>query len=85
MSGEYILVVTYFVMSIFGYQLGQPVQQYIPYPNLQLCQQYGNAMQNRYQLDSEFTMGILAQCVSKEEYDAWLQSMQPPTEEETPE
>ncbi len=80
MSGEAVLVVMHFVVSIFGNTIGNPIYNYLPFPNQILCQQYGQQMQGIFSLDSEYTLAIKTQCVTKEEYDAWVQSQQPPTE-----
>lgn len=77
MNTSAILVIGHFVVSIFGFQLGQPVFQYVPFPNMGICAQYAEGMQGDFNIDSEYKLLVRTQCVTQEEYDAWIEQNTP--------
>ena len=86
-----VMVVGHFVVSVFNVPLGNPMYQFVPFPNMELCQQYTqyNVTQPQgYQMSLEYKMYKTAQCVTREEFEAQMQRAQqganPPTEENAP-
>lgn len=69
-----VLIIGHFVVSIFGFQIGQPAIQYIPYPTMELCQQYAEYNIAQLQLDSEYVLIKQAQCVTMEEFQQYMGS-----------
>lgn len=74
-----VMVVGHFVVSVFNVPLGNPMWQFVPFPNMELCQQYVQYQQtppNGYQLSIEHKMYKTAQCVTREEFEAQMQMQQ---------
>ena len=68
-----VLIVGYFVISIFQYPLGQPVYKFYAYPNMQVCEQYAQQHISQNKISSEFTLVINAQCMTQEDYNRAVQ------------
>lgn len=85
MSSTAILVLGHFVVSIFGFQLGPPVIQYIPYPSMEVCQQYAERQAGIFKISGEYSMVMRTQCVTEAEYLMWLQQQQMQQNQQPPE
>lgn len=71
-----ILILGHFVMSIFQVPLGNPMWQFIPYPNMQTCEshiQYHSTPQGGYQMSTEHRMFKQVQCMTREDFEAEMQ------------
>lgn len=86
-----VMVIGHFVVSVFNVPLGNPMYQFVPFPNMELCQQYTQYQVTQpqgYQLSIEYKMYKTAQCVTREEFEAQMQRAQQganqPTEETVP-
>lgn len=64
-----VLITVSFVVSIFGFQIGTPAVQFIPYPTMEVCQQYAKYNEGIFKLDSEYSLVKQTQCVTMEEYN----------------
>ena len=64
-----MLIIGHFVVSVFQFQLGQPVYQFVPYPNMEVCQQYAQATQGTFQISTEYSLIKRTQCVTQQDYD----------------
>lgn len=68
-----ILILGHFVMSIFQVPLGNPMWQFVPYPNMEVCQshiQYHQTPQGGYQISTEHRMFKQVQCMTRAEFEA---------------
>ena len=64
-----VLLVIYFVGSIFNVQLGAPVVQELPYQSIEDCQAHEKVLEQReYTIDLEWKVYVRARCLTKEEY-----------------
>lgn len=86
-----VMVIGHFVVSVFNVPLGNPMWQFVPFPNMELCQQYTQYQVTQpqgYQLSIEYKMYKTAQCVTREEFESQMQRMQggpqAPAEENKP-
>lgn len=73
-----VLITAHFVVSIFGFQVGTPAVQFIPYPTMEVCQQYAKYNKGVFQLDSEYRLVKQTQCVTMEEYERIINQNQSP-------
>jgi hypothetical protein len=76
-----VLVVVYFIVSVFNVQLGAPIIQHIPYTSLEDCKAHAQMLENqKTQIDIEWTVYSRSQCMTRQEYDAAVaeQSKQQP-------
>lgn len=64
-----MLIVGHFIVSVFQYPLGQPVFQFHPYPNMEICEQYKRVNEGTFPINGEYQMVKQAQCMTKEDYD----------------
>jgi hypothetical protein len=71
-----VLIVAYFVVSIFQYPIGQPVYKFLPFPTMQHCENYANMLKSNNQISTEYTLAINTQCMTQEEYDRALAERQ---------
>lgn len=95
-SFQAVLILGHFVVSVFNVPLGNPMYQFIPYPNMEICQQYVQynvTPPNGYQLSIEHKMYKSATCVTREEFEKQMEKQRqlmekenptPPTEEQGP-
>ena len=68
-----VLILGHFVVSIFNVPLGQPFYQFIPYPNMEVCQQYTqyhNTGPQGFQMSMEYKMLKSAQCMDRATFEA---------------
>lgn len=75
-----VMILGHFVVSIFQVPLGNPMYQFIPFPNMEICQQYTqyHAMPQGYQMSMEYKMYKSATCVTREEFEAEMAKRQAP-------
>lgn len=73
-----VLITANIVVSIFGFQVGSPAIQFVPYPNMEVCQQYAKYNEGVFQLDSEYRLVKQTQCVTMEEYERIVNQNQSP-------
>lgn len=83
-----VMIIGHFVVSIFNVPLGQPLYQFVPFPNMEVCQehmQYQATPQGGHTMSIEYKMYKNAQCVTKEEFEAQMnaQRQQVPTPQDT--
>ena len=71
-----ILVVGHFIVSVFQYQLGNPVFQKTSYPTMEICQQYAAELRGEFKLDNEFTMYKQANCITVEDWNKEMRRRQ---------
>ena len=64
-----MLVVGHFIVSIFQYQLGNPVFQKMAYPTMEICEQYAAQERGEFQLDNEFKLIKQASCITIEDWN----------------
>ena len=67
-----VMIIGHFVVSIFNVPLGQPLYQFVPFPNMQICQehvQYQMTQEGGHTMSLEYKMYKNAQCVTKEEFE----------------
>jgi len=67
-----VLILGHFVVSIFNVPLGQPFYQFIPYPNMEVCQQYTqyhSTGQQGFQMSMEYKMLKSAQCMDRAQFE----------------
>lgn len=67
-----VMIIGHFVVSIFNIQLGQPLYQFVPYPNMDVCQQqvaFHVTPDTGHKMSLEYKMFTNAQCVTREEFD----------------
>lgn len=77
-----VLIVVYFVVSVFNIQLGAPVVQQLPYGSLEDCQQHAQMIEGQETaIDLEWKVYSRAQCMTRDEYEAALAAAQPPAAE----
>ena len=87
-----VMVIGHFVVSVFNVPLGTPMYQFVPFPNMEICQehvQYQVTQPQGYQLSIEYKMYKTAQCVTREEFQERMEEAQrsttpPPVEETIP-
>jgi hypothetical protein len=78
-----VLLVIYFVGSIFNVQLGAPLVQELPYQSIEDCMAHAAMIENQQtQIDLEWTVFSRAQCMTREEYDAAVAAQQTPQQNE---
>lgn len=74
-----VLILGHFVISIFNVPLGQPFYQFIPYPNMEICQQYTqyhNTGPQGFQMSMEYKMLKSAQCMDRATFEAEMAKQQ---------
>ena len=73
-----VLILGHFVVSIFNVPLGQPLYQFIPFPNMEVCQQYTqyHAIPQGYQLSMEYKIYKNAECMTREDFEAAMAARQ---------
>jgi hypothetical protein len=74
-----VLIIGHFVISIFQVPLGQPFWQFVPYPNMEICQQqaqYQATPQQGFMMSTEHRFIKTTQCVTREEFEAEMQKQQ---------
>ena len=86
-----VLILGHFIVSIFQVPLGNPLYQFIPFPNMELCQQYTqyHAIPQGYQVSMEYKLYKSAQCMTRAEFEAEMAKQQAqqqpqPQQEEQP-
>jgi hypothetical protein len=70
-----VMIIGHFVVSVFNVPLGQPLYQFVPFPNMEICQehvQYQVTPQTGHQMSLEYKMYKNAQCVTREEFEAQM-------------
>lgn len=70
-----VMIIGHFVSSIFNVPLGQPLYQFVPYPSMEVCQeyvQYQQTTENGHIMSLEYKMYKNAQCITKEEFEAQM-------------
>ena len=70
-----VMIIGHFVVSVFNVPLGQPLYQFVPYPNMDVCQehvQYQITPQTGHKMSLEYTMYKDAQCITREEFEAQM-------------
>jgi len=70
-----VMIIGHFVVSVFNIPLGQPLYQFVPYPNMDVCQehvQYQMTQETGHKMSLEYTMYKNAQCVTREEFEAQM-------------
>jgi hypothetical protein len=75
-----VMIIGHFVMSIFNIPLGQPLYQFVPYPNMEVCQehmQYQKTPVGGHTMSLEYKMSKNAQCVTREEFEAEMAKRNP--------
>mgnify|MGYP000101630387 FL=1 len=78
-----VLIVVYFVVSVFNVQLGMPVVQKLPYASYDDCMAHAAMIENQQTpIDLEWTVFSRAQCMTREEYDAAVAAQQTPQQNE---
>lgn len=68
-----VLILGHMVVSIFQVPLGQPFYQFIPYPNMEVCQehvQYHSTGNQGFQMSMEYKMLKSAQCIDRATFEA---------------
>jgi len=71
-----VMIIGHFVVSIFNVPLGQPLYQFVPFPNMQICQehvQYQMTPEQGHTMSLEYKMYKNAQCITKEEFEKQMQ------------
>lgn len=71
-----VLIIGHFIVSVFQFQLGNPVYQFIPYPNMEVCQQYAEYHKLQQPLDTEFTLYKNAECMTRADFEAAMAARQ---------
>ena len=74
-----VMIIGHFVVSVFNVPLGQPLYQFVPFPNMEICQehiQYQVTPQTGHQMSLEYKMYKNAQCVTREEFEAQMKLRQ---------
>lgn len=70
-----VMIIGHFVVSVFNVPLGQPLYQFVPFPNMEICQehtQYQATPPAGHQMSLEYKMYKNAQCVTREEFEAQM-------------
>lgn len=70
-----VMIIGHFVVSVFNVPLGQPLYQFVPFPNMEICQehtQYQATPPTGHQMSLEYKMYKNAQCVTREEFEAQM-------------
>jgi len=71
-----ILIVGHFIVSVFQFQLGNPVFQFVPYPNMEICHQYVEKVQGQFPISTEYTLIKQAQCMTETDFAAAMAARQ---------
>lgn len=83
-----VLIIGHFIVSVFNVPLGNPLYQFIPYPSIEICEQYKGyhtLPAGGYSMSIEYKMHIQLECMTKDDFLAALeaqqqQQQQPPAE-----
>ena len=81
-----VLIIAYFIVSIFNVQLGQPMIMTLPYNSLEDCKAHADMIEGgQMQIDIEWMVYSRSQCMTRTEYEAMMaaqqQAMQSQSEE----
>lgn len=73
-----VLIVGHFVISAFNVPLGNPFYQFIPYPSMEVCEQYAQyeAVPDGYPVSIEYKLYKTAECMTKEDFQAAIAAQQ---------
>lgn len=77
-----VLILGHFVVSVFQVPLGQPMYQFIPFPSMEICQQYAQyhqTPQTGHKMSIEYNMYKSANCITREVFEAEMAKRQAPT------
>lgn len=82
-----VMIIGHFVVSIFNVPLGQPLYQFVPFPNMSICQehvQYQQTSDNGHTMSLEYKLYKNAQCITREEFEKQMEAQRPVTPTPTP-
>lgn len=74
-----VLIIGQFIVSVFNVPLGNPLYQFIPYPTMEVCQQYAayHALPPQgYPVSIEYKLYNQVECMTKEDFQAALAAQQ---------
>lgn len=82
-----VMIIGHFVVSIFNIPLGQPLYQFVPFPNMEICQehvQYQKTQDSGHTMSLEYKMYKNAQCITKEQFEEQMAGRQQAAPTPTP-
>lgn len=72
-----VLIIAYFIVSIFNVQLGSPMIMTLPYNSLEDCRAHADMIENgQMQIDIEWMVYSRSQCMTRAEYEAMVAAQQ---------
>ena len=72
-----VLIMVYFIVSVFNVQLGQPVVMTLPYQSLEDCKAHADMIEGgQMQIDIEWMVYSRSQCMTRAEYEAMVAAQQ---------